>query len=280
MSHKFRFTKESLIRMKNFVAGEKDPKLPPEEVPKEESPAEPQNEGPITVVALTDVGKVRASNQDSLIQGERLWGVADGMGGHNGGETASSEASKGLVNLLSGKEPSLDAMRTGVKAVNRRIFIQQQEDEKLAGMGTTLTALWFSEHFVYAGHVGDSRAYLLREGVFRQVTEDHSLVEELVRSGHLTREQAENHPMRNVITRAVGTEEGVDVDLMVEDRRKGDIWLVCSDGLHGLVSDKQMESILSSNKPKKAGRLLMDAALNAGGRDNISLVILVDKEGG
>ena len=272
MSHKFRFTKESLQRLTRYVAGEKEAPAP---APQEE----PEDQGPILAVCLTDVGKVRASNQDAIIEGEMLWGVADGMGGHNGGETASAGARDGLVELLQGKEPSVDHLRTGVKAVNSRLFLRQQEDETLSGMGTTLTALWFSEHHVYIGHVGDSRAYLLRGGKLKQITEDHSLVEELVRSGHLTREQVENHPMRNVITRAVGTEEGVDVDLIVEERQKGDLWLVCSDGLHGLVPDKRMEAILRAEAPRAAAQALLDAAMQAGGRDNITVVVLLDKEG-
>ena len=278
MSKKFRFSKESRERMNNFAIGEQPPK--PEEDHTPEQPQEPLPDLPLIVEARTDVGRVRASNQDALIEGERLWGVADGMGGHNGGETASAGARDGLIEVLEGKEPSLDALRDGIMEVNRRLYAQQMEDMSLSGMGTTLSALWLSDHFVYIGHVGDSRVYLMRDGKLKQMTDDHSLVAELFRLGQLTREQAANHPMRNVITRAVGTEPGIDVDLMVEERRSGDLWLVCSDGLHGMVPDSKIEAVLAAKAPKAAADQLLDMALKAGGRDNVSLVILLDREGG
>lgn len=285
MSLRFRFSKESLAQMKRFVSGKHSARQDaPIEASVEASappaPAQEPVEGPITIAARTDIGRVRSSNQDALVEGSMIWGVADGMGGHNGGETASAGARDGLLALLEGKNPSLEGLRTGIQAVNHRLFLQQKENEKLAGMGTTLTLLWFSDHFVYIGHVGDSRAYLLRDGEFRQITDDHSLVAELVRAGHLTSEQAEKHPMRNVITRAVGTEESIEVDLIVEERKAGDVWLICSDGLYGQVDDHSLEAILTLNDPETAAGLMLDAALAAGGPDNISLIILHDKEGG
>lgn len=290
MSHKFRFSKESKARLKNFLLGEKnapveEPK--PEEKPAESQPAaevqpaSPAAECQVTAVARTDIGKMRKTNQDALIEAPEmhLWGVADGMGGHNGGETASAGARDGLLELLKGKAPEQGSLRTAIGAVNRRLFLQQKEDEKLSGMGTTLTVLWFSGSCVHIGHVGDSRAYRLRDGEFKQITDDHSVVAELLRSGMITLEQAAAHPMRNVITRAVGTEEGIEIDLLCEERRKGDVWLVCSDGLYGMVGDEKIEEILKANKPEKAADKLIAAALEGGGRDNISLVILLDKEG-
>ncbi|MBE5804745.1 MAG: Stp1/IreP family PP2C-type Ser/Thr phosphatase [Clostridiales bacterium] len=295
MSHKFRFSKESKERLKSFFLGEKY-KPVEEETPAEKPSAEPRTEaeavpaaaanpagkGKLIVAARTDIGKMRKTNQDALVESpaDHLWGVADGMGGHNGGETASCGARDGLLELLSGKEPEQGALRTAIGAVNRRLFLQQKEDEKLSGMGTTLTVLWLSESCVYIGHVGDSRAYRLREGEFTQITEDHSVVAELLRSGMITPEQAAAHPMRNVITRAVGTEDGIEIDLLCEERRKGDVWLVCSDGLYGMVGDEKIAEILKGHKPEKAADLLVKAALEGGGRDNISLVILLDKEGG
>ncbi len=290
MSHKFRFSKESKARLKNFLLGEKS--APVEETKPEEKPAEPQPvaevqsaapaaECHVAVVCRTDIGKMRKTNQDALIEAPdlHLWGVADGMGGHNGGETASAGARDGLMELLKGKAPEQGSLRTAIGAVNRRLFLQQKEDEKLSGMGTTLTVLWLSDSCVHIGHVGDSRAYRLRDGEFKQITDDHSVVAELLRSGMITPEQAAAHPMRNVITRAVGTEEGIEIDLMCEERRKGDVWLVCSDGLYGMVGDEKIEEILKANKPEKAADKLIAAALEGGGRDNISLVILLDKEG-
>ncbi|MCH5286338.1 MAG: Stp1/IreP family PP2C-type Ser/Thr phosphatase [Christensenellaceae bacterium] len=281
MSHKFRFSKESRARMKSFAIGEESPaKEPAEELREAEEPEEQLPDLPLIVETRTDVGRVRASNQDTLIEGERLWGVADGMGGHNGGETASKGARDALIEALRDLEPSPEALRAGIEEANARLFQQQKEDASLAGMGTTLTALWLSDHFVYIGHVGDSRAYLVRDGRMRQMTSDHSLVAELFRMGQLTREQAANHPMRNVITRAVGTEAGIEADLIVEERRKGDLWLVCSDGLYGMVEDDRIEAALTAHTPAKAADLLMDMALKAGGRDNVSLVVLLDREGG
>ena len=271
MNRKFNFNKSVIKRLNDFIAHKQE--SAPEAAPAEEQPR-------VQVHALTDVGKVRAVNQDALVVAEdiMLYGVADGMGGHNGGETASAGARDRLIELLQGKTPSLDALREGVTEANASLFRQQAEDESLSGMGTTLSVIWMSEHFVYFAHVGDSRIYRLREGKFEQMTDDHSLVGELVRAGYLTPEQAENHPNKNVILRAVGTEPGIDVDLAVEERKPGDLWLICSDGLHGMVSDSKMEAILSINTPECAAKLLMDAALVAGGRDNISVVIVKDGE--
>lgn len=231
------------------------------------------------VVTRTDVGKLRANNQDALIVEERLWGVADGMGGHKGGEVASAGARDGLKRVLHGKEPDPKMLRFAVEAVNRRLYLQQKDDPALSGMGTTLTLLWAASKEVYIAQVGDSRAYLLRDGAFTQITQDHSLVQELVNQGALTPEQAQHHPMRNVITRAVGTDEGVEVDLFTKERRLGDIWLLCSDGLSGMVEDEDMAQILRTKAPEAAADTLLQAALDNGGRDNVTFVILKDEEG-
>lgn len=310
MSHKFRFTKDSRDRLKDFASSEtprkekrRKPKPKPqvnavhlykqlarEKARRKDQPA-PEPVAPvqsdvapddkdIAVVLRTHIGMVRKSNQDALIASpeDRLWGVADGMGGHNGGETASSSARDGLIAELRGAAPDQGTLRTAICTVNRQVFQHQREDESLAGMGTTMTVLWFSDACLYIGHVGDSRAYRLRDGELKQITDDHSLVAEMVRSGMITSEQASVHPMRNVITRAVGTDESVEVDLICADRCKGDKWLVCSDGLYGMVDDDVMAEILREHPMKEAAELLMEAALDNGGRDNISLVILEDKE--
>lgn len=269
MIRKYHFTRDSRKRLTDF-ASDREAAVPAKE-----------DTGAVLIeYGATHVGKVRAKNQDVLLEAEEigLYGVADGMGGHNGGEMASAGARDELLRALQGQKPSLDALRSAFEAANTAIYRQQQEDEKLSGMGTTLSVLWMSEFFVYIGHVGDSRIYCLREGKLQQMTDDHSLVAELVRLGYLTPEQAENHPNRNVITRAVGTEEKIDVDLAVEERRSGDIWLVCSDGLHGCVSDAEMEAALKENEPKEAVNRLLQAALDAGGRDNISVIVLCDGE--
>lgn len=272
MSRKIRFSKESQSSLNDFFV-HRSPEQP-------KSKAEENLPAGILSAFRTDVGKVRANNQDAPIVSEklRLYGVADGMGGHKGGEVASTSARDDLLRELEGKTPSVAALSGAIEEVNRQIYHQQEHDDALTGMGTTLSVLWMSDNFVYIGHVGDSRVYLLRDGEFRQMTLDHSLVEQLVREGVLTEEEAQNHPMRNIITRAIGTDETVEVDVVVEERRKGDLWLACSDGLHGLVDDRQMRDALRQYAPEKAADVLLKAALDAGGRDNVTLVIVHDGE--
>ena len=216
MSRKIRFSKESQSSLNDFFV-HRSPEQP-------KSKAEENLPAGILSAFRTDVGKVRANNQDAPIVSEklRLYGVADGMGGHKGGEVASTSARDDLLRELEGKTPSVAALSGAIEEVNRQIYHQQEHDDALTGMGTTLSVLWMSDNFVYIGHVGDSRVYLLRDGEFKQMTLDHSLVEQLVREGVLTEEEAQNHPMRNIITRAIGTDESVEVDVVVEERRKGD----------------------------------------------------------
>lgn len=272
MSRKIRFSKESQSSLNDFFV-HRSPEQP-------KSKAEENLPAGILSAFRTDVGKVRANNQDAPIVSEklRLYGVADGMGGHKGGEVASTSARDDLLRELEGKTPSVAALSGAIEEVNRQIYHQQEHDDALTGMGTTLSVLWMSDNFVYIGHVGDSRVYLLRDGEFKQMTLDHSLVEQLVREGVLTEEEAQNHPMRNIITRAIGTDESVEVDVVVEERRKGDLWLACSDGLHVLVDDRQMRDALRQYAPEKAADVLLKAALDAGGRDNVTLVIVHDGE--
>lgn len=272
MSRKIRFSKESQSSLNDFFV-HRSPEQP-------KSKAEENLPAGILCAFRTDVGKVRANNQDAPIVSEklRLYGVADGMGGHKGGEVASTSARDDLLRELEGKTPSVAALSGAIEEVNRQIYHQQEHDDALTGMGTTLSVLWMSDNFVYIGHVGDSRVYLLRDGEFKQMTLDHSLVEQLVREGVLTEEEAQNHPMRNIITRAIGTDESVEVDVVVEERRKGDLWLACSDGLHGLVDDRQMRDALRQYAPEKAADVLLKAVLDAGGRDNVTLVIVHDGE--
>ena len=239
-----------------------------------------QTEEKLTFGAATDIGKVRSANQDALVLAEGIFGVADGMGGHQGGEVASAEARDTLLAALSGKTPALEDLREAIRAANTAVHTRASQDEHLSGMGTTLTVLWAGEKEMFIGHVGDSRCYLLRGGELKQKTEDHSLVAELQRAGMITREEAENHPMRNVITRAVGTDPAVEVDGMALPRRKGDRWVLCSDGLHGMVSDREMAAILrKETDPQAAADRLLKAALDAGGRDNITIVVVSDGEG-
>lgn len=214
MKHRIKMSSSIRKRLEAFGFGETSP-AEKEPVPETaaELPAEPiadeqgQTEKTmITVASRTDVGRVRQSNQDALILGDCFYGVADGMGGHKGGEVASAALRDSLITQLKGKEPDADTLLTAVKVANRRLFIRAQEDQNLHGMGTTLDLLWFGTDMVYVAHVGDSRVYRLRDGSLEQITSDHSMVMEMVRAGMITEEQAAVHPMRNIITRAVGTE--------------------------------------------------------------------------
>ena len=254
----------------------------PPENRQEERPAAPEKEEnagrKLRVTSRTDVGLVRKNNQDAVIMGQGLMGVADGMGGHRGGETASAGARDGLYRALEGKIPSQETLEEAVQEVNLALWRQQEADEALSGMGTTLSVLWPTEEKMIIAHVGDSRIYLMREGKLRQVTRDHSMVADMVRRGLLTEEQAAVHPMRNYITRAVGTEPTVQADLCALERQAGDRWLVCSDGLHGLVAKEELERLMAGEDLEEAADEMMRLALDRGGRDNITLVLISDGE--
>ena len=224
----------------------------------------------------TDVGRLRKNNQDAVILGNGMAGVADGMGGHNGGEIASAGLRDGLIRETTGREPGAEPLAEAVRTINLELWKQQEENESLSGMGTTLTVLWPAEKEMIIGHVGDSRAYLIRGGEMKQVTSDHSMVADMVRKGVLTEEQAACHPMRNYITRAVGTEETIDVDILTVPRATGDRWLVCSDGLHGQISRTEMLNLAMNEDLEKAADRLLQAALDNGGKDNITFVLLQD----
>jgi protein phosphatase len=227
----------------------------------------------------TDVGRVRKSNQDAVILGNGMAGVADGMGGHNGGEIASGGLRDGMLRETKGREPDRQALEEAVKKMNLELWEQQEHDAALTGMGTTLTLLWPTEREILIAQIGDSRAYLLRGGEMRQVTADHSLVGDMVRRGVLTEEQAACHPMRNYITRAVGTEDTIEVDLYSEGREKGDRWLVCSDGLYGMMSRSQLQELASLESEEEAADRLLQTALDNGGKDNITLILMTDETG-
>ena len=224
-------------------------------------------------ISRTHVGNVRSSNQDSVILGQNLYGVADGMGGHQAGDIASRMTAELLTASLKGLVPRTDTFLEIVRDINARVYARQKEDAALSGMGTTLTALWEADDAVLTAHVGDSRAYLLRGGELRQVTEDHSMVAEMVRQGLITEEEASIHPYRHVITRAIGTDENVEPDILVSEKQAGDRWLICSDGLTNCVTDAEIrEHLLRYDLPEAADRLLL-LALENGGNDNITLVI-------
>lgn len=246
----------------------------------ESSPARQPENAAFRIAWRSDIGKIRRTNQDAVILGNGLAGIADGMGGHQGGEIASSGLRDGLIRETElPAEPSEEKLQEMIRKINRELWEQAEQDEKLSGMGTTLTLLWPNCREMLIAQVGDSRAYLLRDGVLQQMTEDHSMVADMVRRGILSEEQAACHPMRNYITRAVGTDETVDADITRVERRKGDRWLICSDGLHALVSRDDLCRMLSRDNIEEAANEMLETALGNGGRDNISLVLMEDLEG-
>jgi serine/threonine protein phosphatase PrpC len=227
----------------------------------------------------TDAGKVRANNEDALLVGdgrdETLFAVADGIGGFEAGEVASRIA----VDVLKELEPG-GSFEAAIREANRRILAVGRGDERLSGMGTTIVAVRFGgtreEPVAQIAHVGDSRAYLLRGGEMKPLTEDHSLVAELVRSGDLTRDQAAEHPQKNLITRALGANEEVEVDTMVLPVQASDRLLLCSDGLSDMIPETRIAEILadSPDDPETPARSLVSAALDAGGSDNVTVVVV------
>jgi serine/threonine protein phosphatase PrpC len=224
--------------------------------------------------SLTDVGRQRHTNEDSFYDKPPLFAVADGMGGAQAGEVASAMAIDEFVEARDPDASPEEQLASIARVANRKIWEMAQSDSRRAGMGTTLTAAMVTDAEVAVGHVGDSRLYRMRDGTLEQLTRDHSLVEEFVRQGRLTREQAEKHPQRSVITRALGPESDVDVDTFTENARGGDLYLLCSDGLSGMVPDALLEKILADDRPlSEKVQALIDAANDNGGRDNITAVL-------
>ncbi len=235
--------------------------------------------------AKTDIGEVRDRNQDAYFISSSvshpLFIIADGMGGHKAGEIASNM----VINVMSTqlkeelKKSVLDdediqnKIEDSIAIANEKIYKKSLEDEKFSGMGTTVTLAYERDGRIYIGHVGDSRAYILRENTFYQLTRDHSLVEELMRNGSISKEEAKNHPQRNIITRAVGTSEDIEVDIIVKKRYKNDILLLCSDGLSNMLSDDEIkEVLLGSPSMNKACEDLVKLSKNKGGFDNITVL--------
>src|SRR4051794_25823219 len=221
----------------------------------------------------TDTGRQRSANEDSFFARAPVFVVADGMGGAQAGEVASKIAAEAFEPGNQGDQPPETYLRGVVEGANARIFDLSEQDSSRSGMGTTLTAAFVQGDEVSFAHVGDSRAYVFRDGKLRRLTSDHSLVEELRRQGRLTEEQAEEHPQRSIITRALGPEPSVNVDTMTFPARNGDVFLLCSDGLTTMVSDDEIREILVSSKTLRgAVNKLVEAANRGGGRDNITAV--------
>src|ERR1700730_303231 len=225
--------------------------------------------------AATDTGRQRRANEDALLARAPLFVVADGMGGAQAGEVASQIAIECFQRGLQSNSQPEAALAALTRDANARIHELSHSHSEKAGMGTTLTAIYVGERDVAVAHVGDSRAYCLRDGELMRLTDDHSLVDELLRQGRLTPEGAVEHPQRSVITRALGPEGEVEVDTRSFGARSGDVFLLCSDGLTTMVGEDQLATVLRSHgRLRDAGEALIRAANDAGGRDNITVVLV------
>jgi protein phosphatase len=227
----------------------------------------------------TDVGAVRQTNQDALGEcaagGLRAFVVADGMGGHAGGETASRITVETLQAVFAEAGGGVgERLRAALETANRRIHEEQLRDPRLSGMGTTGVALGFGPDGAFVANVGDSRAYRMRGGSLQQLTRDHSVVAELERRGYITAAQAAVHPRRNEVLRSLGTEESVEVDIDPVEVAPEDVFLLCSDGLSGVVPDAEIAALLVRQPAEDAARALVEAALAAGGPDNVTVQIV------
>ncbi len=221
-------------------------------------------------------GMIREGNEDSGYAGPRLLAIADGMGGQAAGEVASSEVISTLVTLDDDVPGSdiLTSLSTAVQRANDQLRSMVEEDPQLEGMGTTLTALLWTGQRLGLVHVGDSRAYLLRDGVLTQITQDHTWVQRLVDEGRITEEEATTHPQRSLLMRALGSGDHVEPDLSIREVRAGDRYLICSDGLSGVVSHQTMEEALASYQgPQETVQELIQLALRGGGPDNITVIV-------
>lgn len=268
----------------------------------------------ITSCGITDVGLKRGHNEDNFLINEELnlFVVADGMGGHAGGEYASAIAVNTVEEVVAGVDPLPDTPSTAapafadlepadeptepvegeeaekrsdevelirqklvhaIRLAGRRIFEKAREQPEYHGMGTTAVVVLIEKAHAFVAHVGDSRVYLVRDGSIQQLTEDHSLVAEKIRHGLLTPEEARSHRMRNVITRSLGYQEDVDVDISVRRVQRGDRFLLCSDGLSGHVADEEMAELVNRLSPQDAARMLVELACERGGEDNITTIV-------
>ena len=236
----------------------------------------------VTAYGKSDIGKKRSTNQDSILVNDRLglYAVADGMGGHKGGETASSMALEVLnsaVEKISDKKDSIQIapfLKEAVSLASMKIFERSLMDENLRGMGTTFVGLCLSGDNAYIAQVGDSRVYLYRDGDLWKVTEDHSLINEQIRSGLITKQEAEKLNYKNVITRSVGFEEIVNVDVYTREVESGDVFLLCSDGLTGMLSDEEIKDCINPKNMAASVDKLIHNANEAGGADNVSVILL------
>lgn len=235
------------------------------------------------VYALTDIGSVRAANEDSYfvpVSGERYCCVADGMGGEQAGEVASAIAVDVFAQYMKDiLPPPHERLRRAVVAANKAIYDRSLSDPTMAGMGTTITALLIEGNEAHIAHVGDSRAYLLRNRALMKVTTDHTLVEEMVLKGVITVHEAKTHPRRNLVTRALGTSESVEIDLLRIRVEPADVFLLCSDGLSSYVGEHEILEVLNSRmKRENKPAALVGKSLDAGGHDNVTVLLVTLEE--
>jgi protein phosphatase len=222
--------------------------------------------------AATDVGLVRSNNEDAFLTAPPLFAVADGMGGHRAGEVASAGA---IRTLQKEAGHDTDSLVAAVQSANRVVHAEAAANPDLSGMGTTITAMMTTHDSAQIVHVGDSRAYLLREGRLRRLTQDHTVVDRLAREGKIPAEEVDRHPQRSVLERALGVGPEVDVDVQLLDVRPGDRLLLCTDGLTSMLDDDEIREILLTElDPETAAQALIDAALAAGGKDNVTALIV------
>lgn len=237
----------------------------------------------------TDVGLVRSVNEDRAVicemAGCTLAIVADGMGGHQAGDTASQMTVEMLRLSLQSLTPDMPeeersaALEEAIRQANATVFEMASKKEHYHGMGTTVTAALTDGKELMIGHIGDSRAYIINPAECRQLTEDHTLVNELVKTGQISLEEAATHPRRNVLTRALGTDEEVEVDLIRCEWQEGDVLLLCSDGLSNHVTERVMqETLLSGMTLQEKAEFLVERALEAGGDDNITVVLMANEQ--
>src|SRR3954462_13316791 len=237
--------------------------------------------------ARSDVGLAREGNEDAMYAGPRLLAVADGMGGHAAGEVASRVVIETIAPLDAGSaDPATDGdltgdLRSAVETANGYLRDMVAADSALEGMGTTLTALLWVQQTLGLVHIGDSRAYLLRDGHLEQVTHDHTLVQTLIDQGRITPDEANTHPQRSWITNALDGRPDIELDLSIRDVRVGDRYLVCSDGLSSYVGEQTIAEALGSGDPQTSCDRLVDLALRAGGLDNVTCIVadIVEEDG-
>lgn len=234
--------------------------------------------------AKTDIGKVRKMNQDYyyINEDETLFILADGMGGYTGGEVASKLATIAAEKYINEhfdknkdyvKEEILEIINNSIEFANREVYKKAHTNEELELMGTTIEICLIYKERAYIGHVGDSRIYRIRKGIMRKLTKDHSYVQTLVEDGTITKEEAEHHPKKNMLVKALGCEGNVNAEVMVRGFQKEDIILICSDGLTNMIPEKRIFEIINNNVETAANELIKEANAN-GGNDNITLIII------